>query len=54
MTTHKVAVISGDGIGVQLTEAALTVVALGWPEKVPDSVSLLGLLPVPKAFVERG
>jgi hypothetical protein len=52
MTRHKVAVISGDGIGVQLTEAA--VAAVGWPDKVPDSVSLLGLLPMPKAFVERG
>ncbi len=54
MTTHKVVVIPGDAISVQVIEAALVLAALGWPAKVPDSVSLLGLLPMPKAFVKRG
>ncbi len=98
MTTHKIAVIPGDGIGVQVTQSALAVAAavlpggkfkatvlpwscdyyldtgrmmpengietlrgfdaillgaVGWPAKVPDSVSLHGLLlPIRKAFVQ--
>lgn len=98
MRTHKLAVIPGDGIGADVTEAALAVLravaggygfaletrgfpwscacfletgammppdgldllrgfdaillgAVGWPETVPDSVSLHGLLlPIRKAF----
>jgi tartrate dehydrogenase/decarboxylase/D-malate dehydrogenase len=98
MKTHKLAVIPGDGIGVDVTDAALTVLhkvagrhgfaletqgfpwscayyletgemmppdgidvlrgfdaillgAVGWPETVPDSVSLHGLLlPIRKSF----
>ncbi|MCJ8507144.1 tartrate dehydrogenase [Rhizobium lemnae] len=97
MTTYRIAVIPGDGIGIPVTEAALVVAAkalpgrleavtfpwscdfylqtgqmmpqdgidtlrsfdaiclgaVGWPEKVPDSVSLHGLLlPIRKAFVQ--
>ena len=96
MTTHRIASIPGDGIGVPVTEAALAVAAkagaalevtrfdwscetylatgammpadgietlrgfdaiflgaVGWPAKVPDSVSLHGLLlPIRKAFVQ--
>lgn len=98
--THKIALIPGDGIGVDVTEAALRVLhtatrrdgitlstqsfpwscayylrhgemmpadgietlrgfdaiflgAVGWPETVPDSVSLHGLLlPIRKAFTQ--
>ena len=98
MTTYTLAVIPGDGIGVDVTDAAMTVVsaaarrhgfavapqrfdwscahylatgtmmpadgietlrgfdaiylgAVGWPDTVPDSVSLHGLLlPIRKAF----
>ena len=100
MTTHKIALIPGDGIGVDVTEATMQVLtaaaakhdftletrtfpwscayyletgammpedgietlrgfdaiylgAVGWPETVPDSVSLHGLLlPIRKAFVQ--
>ena len=96
MTTHKIAVIPGDGIGTAVTEAAIAVAraagaeldctsfpwscdyylqngrmmpedgietlrgfdaiylgAVGWPAKVPDAVSLHGLLlPIRKAFVQ--
>ncbi|MEM6303918.1 MAG: tartrate dehydrogenase [Pseudomonadota bacterium] len=98
MSSHKIAVIPGDGIGVDVTAAALEVLrramgehafevhqfpwscdyylqtgrmmpadgiaqlrgfdaiflgAVGWPEKVPDAVSLHGLLlPIRKAFVQ--
>lgn len=98
MTTYRIALIPGDGIGVPVTEAAFTVAqkaaanvtlegvtfpwsceyylangvmmpqdgietlrgfdaiylgAVGWPAKVPDSVSLHGLLlPIRKAFVQ--
>ncbi|MBO9467802.1 tartrate dehydrogenase [Tropicibacter sp. R15_0] len=100
MTTYDIALIPGDGIGVDVTDAALTVLnavaeihsfslqstrfpwscewylkhgammpedgietlrkfdaiflgAVGWPETVPDSVSLHGLLlPIRKAFVQ--
>jgi len=98
MTAHRIAVIPGDGIGVEVTESALEVAravlpdsrfeaaimpwscdyyletghmmpengietlrgfdaiflgAVGWPEKVPDAVSLHGLLlPIRKAFVQ--
>ena len=96
MTTHKIAAIAGDGIGVDVTQAALEVAvsacgsgvleitalpwscdhcmetgrmmpedgiaqlsrfdaiylgAVGWPARVPDAVSLHGLLlPIRKAF----
>ena len=98
MKTHRLALIPGDGIGVDVTEAAMAVVeaaarkygfgvqatrfdwscayyqqtgmmmpadgietlrgfdaiylgAVGWPESVPDAVSLHGLLlPIRKAF----
>ena len=98
MTTYKIALIPGDGIGVDVTDAAMTVLdvaaqrfdfalepqtfpwscdyyvktgammpadgietlrafdaiylgAVGWPDTVPDSVSLHGLLlPIRKAF----
>ena len=98
MTTYKIAAIPGDGIGTDVTEAALEVAtaactgaaleisqfpwsceyyletgrmmpedgiaqlrgfdaiylgAVGWPEKVPDAVSLHGLLlPIRKEFVQ--
>lgn len=98
MTMYKIAAIPGDGIGVDVTEAALEIAsaastgvtldivefpwscdhyletgrmmpedgiaqlrdfdavylgAVGWPEKVPDAVSLHGLLlPIRKAFVQ--
>ena len=98
MTTYKIAAIPGDGIGTDVTEAALEVAtaacsgaaleisqfpwsceyylktghmmpkdgiaqlrgfdaiylgAVGWPEKVPDAVSLHGLLlPIRKKFVQ--
>lgn len=104
MTTYRIALIPGDGIGVAVTEAAFAVAqkavagakpaggvtlegvtfpwsceyylehgvmmpddgietlrgfdaiylgAVGWPAKVPDSVSLHGLLlPIRKAFVQ--
>ncbi len=96
MTTHKIALIPGDGIGSAVTEAAIAVAqaagasldctsfpwscdyflqngrmmpedgiatlrgfdaiylgAVGWPAKVPDAVSLHGLLlPIRKAFVQ--
>lgn len=96
MTTHKIALIPGDGIGTDVTNAAIAVAtaagatlgcttfpwscdhylqtgkmmpddgietlrgfdaiflgAVGWPAKVPDSVSLHGLLlPIRKAFVQ--
>lgn len=98
MTTYKIAAIPGDGIGVDVTRAALQVVtaasaevaleitefpwscdyfletgrmmpqdgiaqlrdfdaiylgAVGWPDKVPDAVSLHGLLlPIRKAFTQ--
>jgi tartrate dehydrogenase/decarboxylase/D-malate dehydrogenase len=98
MTTYKIAAIPGDGIGNDVTEAALEVAtaactgaaleisqfpwsceyyletgrmmpedgiaqlrgfdaiylgAVGWPEKVPDAVSLHGLLlPIRKEFVQ--
>ncbi len=96
MTTHKIALIPGDGIGTAVTESAVAVAraagavletttfpwscdhylqtgkmmpedgietlrgfdaiflgAVGWPAKVPDSVSLHGLLlPIRKAFVQ--
>lgn len=98
MTTYKIAAIPGDGIGVDVTKAALQVVtaasaevaleitefpwscdyfletgrmmpqdgiaqlrdfdaiylgAVGWPDKVPDAVSLHGLLlPIRKAFTQ--
>lgn len=100
MTTYNIALIPGDGIGVDVTTAAMQVVqdvaqtsgftltttefpwscetyletgammpedgietlrgydaiflgAVGWPAKVPDSVSLHGLLlPIRKAFVQ--
>lgn len=98
MKTHRLALVPGDGIGVDVTDAAMTVIeaaarkfgfgveatrfdwscahylrtgammpddgiatlrgfdaiylgAVGWPESVPDSVSLHGLLlPIRKAF----
>ncbi|MEM7731656.1 MAG: tartrate dehydrogenase [Pseudomonadota bacterium] len=98
MTTYKIAAIPGDGIGVDVTQAALEVAtaaltgaaleitqlpwscdhyletgrmmpedgianlrgfdaiflgAVGWPEKVPDAVSLHGLLlPIRKEFTQ--
>lgn len=98
MTTYKIAAIPGDGIGTDVTDAALEVAtaactgaaleisqfpwsceyylktgrmmpedgiaqlrgfdaiylgAVGWPEKVPDAVSLHGLLlPIRKEFVQ--
>ncbi len=100
MTTHKLALIPGDGIGVDVTEATMDVLskaasrfgfqietetfpwsceynlehgsmmpddgietlskfdaiylgAVGWPDTVPDSVSLHGLLlPIRKAFTQ--
>ncbi len=97
MTTHRIAVIPGDGIGIAVTKAALSVAqaalpgqlaptefpwscdhylstgrmmpedgiatlrgfdaillgAVGWPAKVPDNVSLHGLLiPIRKSFVQ--
>lgn len=98
MTTYRIALIPGDGIGVPVTEAAFRVAqkaaegvtlegvsfpwsceyylehgqmmpdngieilrdfdaiflgAVGWPAKVPDAVSLHGLLlPIRKAFVQ--
>ena len=98
MTTYRIALIPGDGIGTAVTEAAFAVAqkaakgvtlegvtfpwsceyylehgrmmpedgietlrgfdaiylgAVGWPAKVPDSVSLHGLLlPIRKAFVQ--
>ena len=96
MTTHKIALIPGDGIGTAVTDAAIAVAraagarldcttfpwscdhylqhgemmpkdgiqtlrgfdaiflgAVGWPAKVPDAVSLHGLLlPIRKAFVQ--
>lgn len=96
MTTHRIALIPGDGIGQAVTDAAMQVVAasgasvetvsfpwsceyyaehgrmmpedgietlrgfdaiflgaVGWPARVPDSVSLHGLLlPIRKAFVQ--
>lgn len=96
MTTHRIALIPGDGIGIPVTQAAMQIVAasgapvetvsfpwscdyclehgrmmpedgietlrgfdaiflgaVGWPARVPDSVSLHGLLlPIRKAFVQ--
>jgi tartrate dehydrogenase/decarboxylase/D-malate dehydrogenase len=100
MTTHRIAIIPGDGIGLDVTRAAWEVLtkavahegaalegtwfdwscetylatgrmmpedgietlrrfdaillgAVGWPAKVPDSVSLHGLLlPIRKAFIQ--
>lgn len=97
MSTYRIALIPGDGIGIQVTKAAFKVAqkaavgklegvtfpwscdyylkhgrmmpedgieilrsfdaillgAVGWPAKVPDSVSLHGLLlPIRKAFIQ--